>query len=112
MVELPWPEDEQRARARVRAVVDSVLRPDELAELRIEHVTPYGHSLDEADAVWVALRVTVVAADGDSFTGEVWDPEQMSDWEHSLHQLAWNLEDWVCETRFAWGQQRTARVPD
>jgi len=32
-------------------------------------------------------------------------------WENSLRQLAEGLEDWVCETRFVWAEQRHAVVP-
>jgi hypothetical protein len=88
------------------------VRTDELRDVRIEWVTPFAHTLDRPDAQWVALRVTVAAGSDDVFQKEVWGPDWYSEWEDSLLQLASDLEDWVCETAFAWGELRHASVPD
>ncbi|EGD43784.1 hypothetical protein NBCG_01911 [Nocardioidaceae bacterium Broad-1] len=37
------------------------------------------------------------------------DPAVLVD---ALRQLGSDLEDWVCETTFAWGEERHARVPE
>jgi hypothetical protein len=70
-------------RRRVRGIVDSLLRPDELEEMRLEWVTPDGGRLR-------------------------FSPQG---WEGTLVQLANDLEDWLCETSFGWGQERIATVP-
>jgi hypothetical protein len=110
--EFPWPESPDRVQQRVRGVVDSLLGPDELQELRLEWVTPAerppGFSRSSA---WIALRITVLAKEDESFRLEFWGPDMWQDWEESLGDLASNLEDWVCETSFAWGQERVATVP-
>ena len=109
-MQFPWPEDEQRVRSRIRGLVDSVVRPEELERVRIEWVTPSQWSRPE-DA-WAALRITVSAVGDDYYEREVWGPAWHCSWSQALRQLAEELEDWVCETRFAWGQQRQAVVPD
>lgn len=108
----PWPESPERTKARVRGLVESVLEPGELRSLRLEWVTPEGHHFDEQDAAWIALRVTVAAVDDDVFQREIWGPAWCTTWDSELLQLASDLEDWICETSVAWGQQRTARIPD
>jgi hypothetical protein len=81
--------------------------------MRLEWVTPIAHRFDDPEAGWVALRLTVIAVgDDDSFQYEIWGPDWFTTWEGSLGLLASFLEDWVCETRFAWGQERRAGIPD
>ena len=111
MTEYPWPEPPKRAEARIRGLVSSVVKPDEFESLRLEWVTPLAHQVDEPDAGWIALRLTVYAVGEEMFQQEVWGPAWFSTWEGALSQLANSLEDWVCETRFAWGQQRIATIP-
>ena len=110
-IEFPWPEAPARVEARVRGVVESVVFPDGLVEFRLEWVTPLAHRFDRPNAPWVALRLTVVARDDEWEQLEIWGPDWPSDWQKALEDLAGNLEDWVCESRFAWGQLRTASVP-
>lgn len=110
-VEFPWPESSDRVEHRVRGVVDSLLRPDELEDLRLEWVTPAERPPGFSSGGWVALRLTVLAKDDESVRLEFWGPEWPQDWEGALVELASNLEDWVCETSFAWGQQRLATAP-
>jgi hypothetical protein len=95
----------------VNVIARSVLRPDEFQSLRLDWVTPWTHRLD-ADAGWVALRVTVTAIADEAFQKEIWNPDRSAGWEAELAQLASDLEDWVCETSFAWGEQRTALLPE
>jgi hypothetical protein len=110
--EFPWPESQERVERRLRGLAGSLLGPAELCEVRLEWVTPSAHHLDLRDAEWVALRLTIVAIDDEFFRREIWGPGPQWDWENELDQLASDLEDWVCETRFGWGQQRHAAVPD
>lgn len=97
-------------RRRVDGIVRSLLRPKELREVRLEWVTPSAHRFDAPDAGWIVLRVRVAAVGDESAVFEFYNPEE-TDWEESLEQLASRLEDWVCETSFAWGQQRSATIP-
>ena len=69
------------------------------------------HQWDASNARRVALRVVVVAAADEVFEREVWGQDWHCTWEDELRQLANRLEDWVCETSFAWGEQRIAIVP-
>ena len=111
-IEFPWPEPPARVEARVRGIVESVVFPDELVDVRLEWVTPSAHRFDSPDAGWVVLRLTVVARGDEVEHLEIWGPDWHSDWDTALAILAGNLEDWVCETRFAWGQQRSASIPE
>ncbi|MCR1782137.1 hypothetical protein KVF89_06300 [Nocardioides carbamazepini] len=108
----PWPESPERVERRLHGLVASLLSPAELCEVRLEWVTPRAHHFDLPEPGWVALRLTVVAIDDEVFQKEIWGPEPYRDWEAEIHQLSSDLEDWVCETRFGWGQQRLASVPD
>ncbi len=92
--------------------MSSVVNADELVSLRLEWVTPVSHQLDDPEAAWVALRLTVTAVgDDDWFQQEIWGPDWFTTWEGALAQLADSLEDWVCETRFAWGNSDEQRFP-
>lgn len=111
-MDFPWPEAPERTNEPIRGLVASVVHPNELRDLRIEWVTPGARELDLPDAQWVALRVTVAAGKDEMFQQEIWGPAPVTSWHVALWQLASDLEDWVCETGFAWGQQRHAAVPD
>lgn len=111
-MDYPWPEAPERTSERIQGIVASVVHPHELRDLRIEWVTPGIHALDMPEAQWVTLRVTVHAGKDEIFQQEIWGPEPVTTWHVALWQFASHLEDWVCETRFAWGQQRHAVVPD
>jgi hypothetical protein len=95
---LTWPEDEERTRSRVTALVTSVVRNEELREIRVE-------------ASSRSLWLTVVAGDNEFFEGQIWTAHLEATWEQALEQLCSDMEDWVCETRFAWGQLRHATYP-
>jgi hypothetical protein len=82
-----------------------------MRDLRLEWVTPAPRPPGFSSASWVVLRLTVLAIDDDSFQSELWGPESSQSWESILVQLANDLEDWVCETSFAWGEQHLATVP-
>ena len=110
-VEFPWPEDPERVERRVRGVVASVLERDEVVDVRLEWVTPRAHQWEAPHAGRVALRLRVVAGGDDGFEREIWGSDWYCPWEDELHQLATDLEDWVRETSFAWGQERVAIVP-
>jgi hypothetical protein len=73
---------------------------------------PRPNRFDSPDAGWVALRVTVVARGDEVEQLEIWGPDWPSDWDAALETLAGNLENWVCESRFAWGQLRRPYIPD
>lgn len=110
MIELPWPDAEERVVRRVRSLVASVVRPAELLDVRLEWVTPLAHRFDCPDAGWVALRLTVSAVRDECFQKEIWNPshDAEGDWELHLEQLASDLEDWVSESAFGWGELRRA----
>lgn len=120
VIEHPWPETPEtpetpeapeRTGARERALVASVASADEIDDARLERVTPTAQQPDDPDAPWVALRLTVMAGEDDTFQQEIWAPDRYADWGVALGCLADALEDWVCETRFAWGQRRRAVFP-
>ncbi|SEL95391.1 hypothetical protein SAMN04515665_12431 [Blastococcus sp. DSM 46786] len=98
------PEDElDRLRADVvEPVARSVLRDDEFesAELwREDGVAP--------DEIWVR-----VVARGEMFrdllSSPSWEGFERAGPGALAARLADHLEDWVCETRFAWGERRRA----
>lgn len=110
--EEPWPDRERVLRA-VRFVVDSLVMPEELDRCALvwtgDDAPPFARTLPDLDppppgGVWW-LRVR---AEGEEF---IWRPVSHDRWIDELPDLADRLEDWVCETRFAWGQQRTASLP-
>ena len=80
--------------------------------MRLDWVTPGAHRYDCPDAGWVALRLTVSAVRDECFQQEIWPTGTYEEWDDRLHRLASDLEDWVCETAFGWGQLRHAVVPD
>lgn len=94
-----WPEDETRARSRVAALVTSLVRDDELREILVEA---------SSRSIWLTVR----AGENDVFEEQIWIPDGPVTWEDALVLLADRLEDWICETAFAWGQQRRATLPD
>ena len=94
-----WPEDQERTRSRVAALVKSVVRDDELREIRVE---------TSSRSLWL----TVVAGDDEFFERQIWNPGDDYTWEQSLERLCDAMVDWVCETRFAWGQLRHATFPE
>lgn len=108
----PWAERPQVDRA-VRYVVDSVVRADELDRCGLvwtaDDQPPFGRTLPDLDPPppggtwWLKVR-----AQGEEL---VWRPTAQDQWIQELPVLADHLEDWVCETRFAWGQQRRASLP-
>jgi hypothetical protein len=93
---------ELRRRA-VDPVVGGLLRPGELEELTVH----WGEAGLPGD-VWVRL-----VAGGEVFvqllSSPAWEGEERAGVEALAARLADHLEDWICETRFGWGQQRTAQ---
>lgn len=105
-------------------VVASLIRPDELDDVSLwwrpepaewpwpEPADPWEWFSVPEHEQW--MRVT---ARGESFSSNFWsthNSEVSSTVSDVAHALALRLEDWVCETRFAWGQQRIAHyeLPD
>jgi hypothetical protein len=84
----------------VRPVVASVIRPHELEHLAVGRMP--GH---------VDRRVLLVAvqACGESWTMPIW-PEEAPERTNKevAARLGDQLEDWLCVTRFAWGERRRA----
>ncbi|MGI4895576.1 MAG: hypothetical protein ACRYF3_10735 [Janthinobacterium lividum] len=108
--------DEQLADLR-RRIVDPVVTgfftPEELGEVSVhwvEHGDP-GDTYVRITAVQItAVRTTAVdEVFGDWLTSDTWRGEHgpLSDAEYAA-RLADHLEDWFCETRIGWGQQRRA----
>ncbi|HJQ06992.1 MAG TPA: hypothetical protein VJ872_16200 [Nocardioides sp.] len=111
---LAWIRDEV-----VTPIVTSLLTPDELDSIEVSlgpvqpDRRPGWWQLDRFDEpqVWVAIR----AGDGtEGFTRNLLGESDLRDLD-LVHgraaQLASDLEDWVCETSFGWGQQRAAQLP-
>ncbi len=86
----------------VEPVVTSVLSAQELEALELS----WGVDGDGAD-VWVRLT-----ARGELFehwlSSPEWDGHAPRNPAVLAERLADQLEDWVCETRFAWGERRVA----
>ncbi|MCI2240444.1 hypothetical protein MO973_45135 [Paenibacillus sp. TRM 82003] len=103
-------DDERLADLRrrvVEPVVTSVLRPEEIEALSV-HWGIDGRAGD----VWV--RIDIPAERHEQLLLSPWwasDPKEVAapttDVQIAAH-LGDRLEDWVCETAFAWGQQRRA----
>ena len=96
----------------VAPVVRSQLRPEELQALSV-------HWGVDGEASDVGVRIDVPVERHEQMVASPWwntDPwgtgqatEAPVTETDVAAQLAGQLEDWVCETSFAWGQQRTAR---
>lgn len=88
-------------------VVTSLLTDDELGSLSTHRGVG-----GETGEVWVRI-----VAGGEAFLGflPLWSDEELdgegalTGAQHSAEHLASNLEDWIAESGFGWGQQRTAR---
>lgn len=97
---------------------------DELRELRRRAIDPVVQSLLTADELATARVILYREDDGPGIS--VWlqaAGEDMQHWiQHPLDGVQWpldpvhvaerfadSMQDWVCETRFAWGQRRIAR---
>lgn len=97
---------ELRRRA-VDPVLASLLSPAELAGA---DVVVYREDGTEVVSLWVRVL-------GEDLQVWLWNPEfgagQSQDPVDVAAHLADQMEDWVCETRFAWGQHRLAtyRIP-
>ena len=103
-------EDERLRRLRQRVVepvVRSVLKPEEIEALSVH----WGIDGNEGD-VWVRIDVPGERHER-LLLSPWWEPDPYdtepppSEADIAAH-LAVMLEDWVCETDFAWGQQRRA----
>lgn len=68
-------------------MVESVVRANELVEVRLEWVTPVAHRFDRPGAGWIARRLTVLAKGDESERFEFWSPDSGLDWEPALAQL-------------------------
>ena len=112
-----WPTSPDTVRQEVRQVVDSVIHPNELDECnviwlaledapRADYVNTASLFLhgDTSPTLWVQ-----VIAGGEEWWHGTWRAEM--NWDGCLASLADQLESWVSETAFAWGQQRVASLP-
>jgi hypothetical protein len=87
----------------VEPVVTGLLEPGELEDLAV----CWGEAGDPGD-VWVRL-VAVGERYAAILTSPAWGVPQLDETEALAERLADQLQDWVCETRFGWGEQRRAR---
>ncbi|MFJ9391862.1 hypothetical protein ACIRON_23780 [Nocardioides sp. NPDC101246] len=107
----------------IRPLVHSALTEDEIPEITLAVVV--GTEFDSSFREPWELRWTY-PEDGDEYVwahvtyrptneGGTWrlgrsedlhDPSVLID---ALQQLGWDVEDWVCETTFGWGEERHAR---
>lgn len=78
-------------RLTLEPVVTSLLTADELESLSLHR------DVDNPQLVWVQLT-----ACGEQFLTTLGG----ADLEEVAARLADHLADWICETRFAWGEQR------
>ena len=104
-------DDERLARLRrrvVEPVVTSVLTAEE-----IEHLSVHWGVDGREGNVWVRLDVPDQRHEelllSPWWVADPWDVEVPTSAEQIAAHLGDRLEDWVCETAFAWGQQRRAR---
>lgn len=116
-----WPASPDVTRRQVRLVVGSVVYADELDECAVVWLAPnqepsadfhrenmpHIYATDEGPP---NLWVQVVARDEEWWYG-VWHSSGMQ-WRDFLAALADELESWVSETSFGWGQRRIASLPD
>jgi hypothetical protein len=107
------PDDLESVRRRtVDPVVWSVLQGHEIDEVAVWEV-PRPRSTEESwlgfpdREVWIRVR-----SQGETFEGPLWGYMLGDDRPPPIgviaERLASLLEDWVCNTRFAWGQRRQA----
>lgn len=104
-------DDERLAQLRrrvVEPVVTSVLEPEE-----IEHLSVHWGSGGREGDVWVRIDVPDERHEelllSPWWVPDLWDVEVPTSHAQVAAHLADRLEDWVCETAFARGQQRRAR---
>lgn len=80
-VDFPWPESPDRVERRVRGIVESVLRPAELEEIRLDWATLHAGTRRFSPRGWVVLRLTVLAVDDEGGQWEIWGPDWPQGWE-------------------------------
>lgn len=87
----------------VEPVVSALLTPQELEEFEV-HRGEQGEP-GRSSGLWVRL-----VADGEVFVAHLGDssPPDDAEVERCAAHLADLLQDWICETRFGWGQLRVA----
>lgn len=107
-----WPLVPPGLPAEVELIVASVLRPDEIDRVEVGWATSEGswpEALGDATDGQTMLVARVVAR-GETYHCPLWQ----SDWpslREGLDAFADQLEDFIAESRFAWGQQRLVPRP-
>lgn len=104
------PFDLDRVRQQVvEPIVAALLHPGELDDLQVTWTTPqrllhleqYRGQRHQEDLF------VLVTARGEEFYDILWHPDWGIETTAAVgRRLADHLEDWVCETRFAWGERR------
>jgi hypothetical protein len=116
-----WPASPDVVRQQVSSVVSSVVHAGELDECSVVWLAPdqepradfTRQNFPASDATRDGppnLWVRVVAQDEEWWYG-TWHPSGM-DWQDFLPAFADELEGWVSETSFAWGERRLASLPE
>jgi len=116
-----WPASPDVIRQEVKLVVASVVHPDELSACSVvwlaldqepsanfhrENFPHFEATGDGQPNLWVR----VVARNEEWWYG-TWHASGMR-WRDFLAAFADELESWVSETSFGWGQRRVATLPD
>lgn len=109
----------------IRPLIQSALVEQEISEVTVAVVvgTEFYNSLQDPEERWtypedgheyVWAYVTYLPTNERSGwrlgrSEDLHDPIELV---NALWQLGSDFEDWVCETTFAWGEERHARVPE
>lgn len=109
----------------VRPLIHSALAQDEIPEIDVAVVTgtEFTNSLKELwdqrwtypddghEYVWAYVTYRPTNERSGWRLGRTEDLHDPAELVNALWRLGSYFEDWVCETTFAWGEERHARVP-
>jgi hypothetical protein len=96
-----WPDDPDRTERRVRAMVQSAVRPDALDSVSLRWVprTPVdGPAYEDLE-----VRVSV-GRGREGFATSLWPHPGLS-WDQALDLFARSLDDWMADSLFSAGDQ-------
>lgn len=106
-----WPSVPVGLRDEIELILATVLRPDELEAVVVGWAAdwrsgPPTEVAEQDDEVELWARVT---ARGETMSCQLWQPTLQDD--VTLDAFADQLEDFISESRFAWGEQRLVPRP-
>lgn len=111
---MDWGPTDPRLRRSVLEAIESILEPGELQELTVDVRDPGLPAWNEAGDASSGTWLHVVAAD------EVFDfwldtppgTPSLETVDEMKDRLVLQIQDWVAESRFGWGQLRNPRTTD